>query len=281
MSIIDIGITDAVIATMIVFFLKHIATKLFEARENNKRFDTWMEFLRSDDGINECVGVFEQITSQETWPKFNTRLNIFGISLPIIVFAVMYIFYENSLKYFVYLSWIYIIIPILSSIILSIAINKINEKKLLIEIRMTGIWILTAKFFTLNSVLVIALILLFVPFQESQTSSAVKIIEETVNILIVVFVGSMVFIEIIHRDFLGKVKTLLNTQHMANYPFIHITTKEAYLEGKMQDVFNSDLLILEDNGKKTIVEWNEITTMKLKEASLIDNSPPPSSQENP
>ena len=273
---------DMVIVAMIIFYLKHIGNKLFEAHEKNKLYGLWMKVLQINICINECVGVFEQIISQETWPKFNKLINYFGLIFPIIFYIIINNFSKNPLKYFVYLSWFFIIISILIFAILPYLIGKINQTNMLVKARITEIWILTAKFFIFNSFLINILILLFLPFQDSQTSSSIIIIEKTVNILVVVLMGSMVFMKIIHRDFLDKIKTLLNTQHMADYPFIHITTKEADFAGKIQDAFNKNLLILDDNGRKTIVEWNEITTMELlKEESEIDHSPPPSSKKNP
>ena len=271
-----IGIENAIMGTA----MQHIGNKFFDAREKNKRFDTWMEYLRIDIDINKCVNSFEQIISQETWPKFNELVNYFGLIAPIAILILVNNFYENQLKYFVYMSWFFITISILIFAILPYRIDKINQTNILVKARKIEIWIHTTRFFIFNSIS-ITILLWILQLQPNQTPSGVEIVKETINILVVVLIGSMVFMEIIHRNFLDKVKTLLNAQHMADYPFIDITTKEADFAGKIQDVFNKNLLILDDNGRKTIVEWNEITTMKLKEASLIDNSPPPSSQENP
>lgn len=273
-------ILGAVIVAMVIFYLKHIGNKFIDAREKNKRFSIWMKHLQIDTDIDKCVNLFEQIISQETWPKVNEIIAYFGLILPIIIFIFLNIFHENPLKSFVYFSWIYITFSLLFMLVLPYAVDKINRKNLLTKARMNENWFQTTKFFIFNFNLIIISILLSLSLQQNQTISGFKIVEETINFLILVLIASMIGMEIIHKSLLDEVKTALNAQHMADYPLIHITTKEADFTGKIQDVFNKILLILDDNGQKIIVEWNEITTMELlKEESEIDHSPPPSSQE--
>ena len=274
----EIEIVDAVIVAMVIFYLKHIGNKFINSREKNKRFSIWMKYLQIDTDIDKCVNSFEEIISEEAWPIVNQIMIYLGFIAPVIILGMLNISSNDLLESFIHLNQIYIILLVLFFIVLLYSVDKTMENNLLINAHMIEIRFKSTKFLMFNSVVVIILMSMFLPLQQSQTFSDFKIVED----LLLIFIASIIGMEIIHKNFVDKVKTSLNVQHMADYPFIHITTKEADFAGIIQDVFNKILLILDDNGRKTIVEWNEITTMELiKEASSMDNSPPPSSQEKP
>ncbi|HEX7574969.1 MAG TPA: hypothetical protein VF360_01205, partial [Candidatus Methanoperedens sp.] len=85
----------------------------------------------------------------------------------------------------------------------------------------------------------------------------------TISITITVF--TLIILKWNHDEFLDKIKSKLSTQYSNGFPFIHITTEDREVTGKIQDIFDKDLVILDDNGLQTAVEWNMITILGLKE----------------
>ncbi len=82
------------------------------------------------------------------------------------------------------------------------------------------------------------------------------------------FMLSLYLLFVDRRKLLDEVKDLLNKQYSKQYietfPKIRIKTKSIELEGKVCDIFDDNLIILDYYGTKKAVEWNSITFMEFK-----------------
>ena len=63
-------------------------------------------------------------------------------------------------------------------------------------------------------------------------------------------------------------KAILNDQYLKDFPKLQILTKVGEINGKIQDVFYENLIVVDDNGTNIATEWNEIVILKLQAKSI-------------
>lgn len=97
-------------------------------------------------------------------------------------------------------------------------------------------------------------------------SSIIQILYNTFYDLLFVFWVFAIIILIINLKELPYCqKILLNSKHQLNFPYVRIITNSTELRGKILDIFDENLIILDNYGGATIkaVEWDSITYLEL------------------
>jgi hypothetical protein len=218
--------------------------------------------------IDNCILEFE---------KPNDISQIISLGLGIILGGyftlIVFRFLNNVLEMDVWRSMAYSglinFLPYLLSLILYRDIKK-NERKLMDKHNGIECWFKGLKsFINCSGLLIIFFIymsLSLIKYSKIPVSSSE--IDEILNlytISITITVFTLIILKWNHDEFLDKIKSKLSTQYSNGFPFIHITTEDREVTGKIQDIFDKDLVILDDNGLQTAVEWNMITILGLKE----------------
>ncbi|MCZ7355863.1 MAG: hypothetical protein O8C66_11725 [Candidatus Methanoperedens sp.] len=82
----------------------------------------------------------------------------------------------------------------------------------------------------------------------------------------IIFLAGAIIISIDnHKYFLSQSKNLLNSKYQVYFPYVRIITNSTELRGKVLNIFDENLIILDNYGGATIkaVEWNSITYLEL------------------
>jgi hypothetical protein len=272
MGLIDIstveGILPYIVATVfsaiLILIIRPFITERFKNKERKKRRSIWIAFLRTNEIINECLERFEKIEfSEEKWP------NLGGFILGLIAFFILRYLYNIILgpSLFDFLAIAYSclvigIVPFVSVIILRQFKNKqrnLLQKSKIITNLSEGInWFI----FSSSELILIFIYIIY-------ASSSQIFIVNLVNIRIG-FAASLFFMILAYflntnfrRDFFNDLKSNLNTLHLNDFPTICITTKAEMFSGKIQNIFDEDLIILDDNGEKKAVVWDDVIILKL------------------
>ena len=54
---------------------------------------------------------------------------------------------------------------------------------------------------------------------------------------------------------------------LQSYPVVEIITKECSITGKVKSIFDENFIIIVESNMLTIVEWNQILTIKICDIS--------------
>ena len=66
------------------------------------------------------------------------------------------------------------------------------------------------------------------------------------------------------RGFLEESKHEIIKAYSTGYPFVSIKTSSGMIEGKVEDVFNKHLIILNENGVQKLTSWKNVEIMEIK-----------------
>ena len=275
-SELSLYILATVIVAFFVYPIKLIIADLFERRDGKKRRSLWINFLRSHDAIDECISAFENIK----YPvgKFASVPMILGVIFGFLVFSVSsYILnftgiYRLSLAILVTNS-----VPYFSSIILFRYANSVEKGNNLVQKSSLIInLIATINWFTLTGVTLTMISISAYYTNLNQISTQIA-----ENIFFIIFISLTLIIAAfavlninLRKRFLDDLKYSLNEQHVGNYPSIEITTLAGDISGKIQNVFNENLIILDCKGTNIVAKWEEINIIRLRneDGKSLDSS---------
>ncbi len=256
------------ITSVLILYLTLVITEQFKNKISKKRRAMYIKFLRRyNQKIKKCILDFEN-------PKLSEQIiymvlgSFLGFSLTLVVF----LGFSYVLNIDVWRSMAYSSLVNVLSYILTIELTRYirrEERILLDNSNRIECWFKGIKFFIIPSNLVIILYIYLsvslinysiipVSASEKEEIRFIYIISLTI-IVITVF-----FLKMTHEEFLDKIKSKLNTKYLNEFPFVHITTDNREITGKIQDIFDEDVVILDDNGLKMVIEWNTIVTLGLK-----------------
>jgi hypothetical protein len=85
----------------------------------------------------------------------------------------------------------------------------------------------------------------------------------------ILLLGATILLLIMCRKYLLYYsKTLLNSKYNVNFPYVHIKTNSMELKGKVRDIFDENLIILENHENYSYliiksVKWNSIEYLEI------------------
>lgn len=275
MDLIDIGgvneiypyIVATVIAGLLILLTRLFVTRWFKGKDRKDKRSLWMKFLKSDEMIDDCILTFDYIVHPESLGVSIVMSIVFGFSIPIIMFLILSDYIDSV--------WMSLTSSSLSHIIPSILtfyfgeyIHRMKKEDTLIDksILVTS-YTKIINWFIFGNLMIIMSYIYIIYINSSKISQSelnnIRLIFLLYFILIItlLYLLNIVF----HKELLESLKSKLNEQYLKKFPYIHITTKAGEINGKIQDVFNEDLVILDDNGLKAVVEWDEISTLRLRD----------------
>ena len=268
-------ILAAVTIAFLVYPIKRIIADWFESRDGKKRRSLWINFLRSHDIINECISTFEKIK----YPTGKLALVSFilGVIFCLLIFSVSSHILNFTGIYRLSLATLFTNgVPYLSSIILFRYANSIEKGRNLIK-KSSIIASLIAVinwFMLIGITLTIESFAYYTNLSQISTHAAEKIFIMLFISLTLIALAFIVLNVNLRKIFLDDLRYLLNEQHMENYPSIDITTLKGDISGKIQNVFNENLIILDCKGTKIVAKWEDINIIKLRneDGKSLDSS---------
>ena len=259
-------IVAAVTVAFLAYTIKRIIADWFESRDGKKRRSLWINFLRSHDIINECISTFEKIK----YPTGKLALVSFilGVIFCLLIFSVSSHILNFTGIYRLSLATLFTNgVPYLSSIILFRYANSIEKGRNLIKKSS----IIASLIAVINWFMLIGITLTIESFAYYTNLSQISAYTAE-KVFIMLFISltliALAFIVLnvnLRKIFLDDFRYLLNEQHMGNYPSIDITTLKGEISGKIQNVFNENLIILDCKGTKIAAKWEDINIIKLRD----------------
>lgn len=251
------------------FIFNSYFTELFANREKKSRRELWFNFFRKYDRyIHKCLLQFEDIER----PR-----GIFTSFLPLLGFTSGYfgpfILLYIMLKYSIDISYS-IVISIFLIFLIGIILTAITEEYIK-KIKKSENFLERSKF-VIKSITFIN----WLTFSSSPTAILFsylfyiypdKIIKSDLfNFLsasaFLSWLIILIFPSIIRRDLLNYSKKLLNLKYFEKFPYLYVKTTSTDFEGKICDVFDKNLIILDNNGDKKAAEWHSVTSLELKKS---------------
>jgi hypothetical protein len=156
------------------------------------------------------------------------------------------------------------LVVIIISAFIRLNIRKIDDKTPLNNPERIASYIMSVNWFIFsNFILAIGVfVIFFIPY----IISGISIIKPlSIEIISVMALVTATFVSYANRRvLLYDVKDLLNERYVETFPKVGIKTNSMILEGKICDIFNDDMIILDDLGVKKAVDWDSIKYMELK-----------------
>lgn len=261
-----------VIAAVIIFLIQSIITKRF--RKTNRSI--WITFLRKTNKIiNESLSTFEKIESTNNkWIEFSKPMIP---SLAFIVILILY-FIILILSENIYISMAYTSL-IISLLILSIVLilinytsNKIDEGNLLDKSnKIKDIYsFINWLFYGIISFIFPSIYLTIVTSTNILVSDS-DTIRYLYAISIIFIMMTMVVLFISFRTlFFGTLKYEINKQYSKDFPTVHISTNVEILIGKIHNIFDEDLIILDDDGVTKGTQWKDIIVITIDHNPVLE-----------
>jgi len=87
-----------------------------------------------------------------------------------------------------------------------------------------------------------------------------------INILFLIFEIEVTLIILYSgkKILLNRLIFTLNSQYLKDFPVVSISTKGGNVSGKIDYIFDEDMIILDNMGTKIAIEWKEIVYMELR-----------------
>ncbi len=277
MGLIDIGIQSEilpyVVATVIAGFLISLTgsliTNRFKDKERRDKRSVWIKFLKSDKTIAKCILTFEKIT--DTGFRHAIISMLIGMFLGfiatfILLSILIYSFGDKPLT--IALSSLINIVPYILSIAMAKYFYIIKKEDALLNKSNLFVYyynIINWFIYTSGSMTLLFINLVYINSNKISPFDLRNILYIFIVSIILIITSFYTLNIIVRRELFDSLKSKLTIEYGKNFPYIHITTKAGEINGNIQDVFNEDIIVLDDNGLKAVVEWNEISTLRLRD----------------
>lgn len=90
--------------------------------------------------------------------------------------------------------------------------------------------------------------------------------EKNYKDLLTIFIMSIFFMFLVvyfKADILDSLKRELRRKYAKKFPRVLITTNVGEISGRIYNIFNDDVILLDDDGCKVAVEWNHIILLRI------------------
>lgn len=261
---------NILIFILAIFYLiiQRYLYNLWQKRDRKKRRSLWISVLRKNDIVDECLLKFENIRYMGGF--YSTIPMMIGVNLGGLLTYKLFVYFQNQTSNMgtagAWLSLInllpYIIITITSS---SIKKESGNLKKSnLIKYYFLGInW-----FVFITNIFVIIFFIFNIlnlnKFDEPQLNTLIL----TYGFSFLILISIIVILRKLEQNFYKNIKKSLNDLYLEKFPYLEIPVKEEKLNGNLEDIFNENLIVLNKNGLKVVIEWDSIYSLKFYEINI-------------
>jgi hypothetical protein len=255
MSIANIGLSLNSLLPIVGSVIILLLDNLLKSRLKRRKSDIWINFLQSDRYISLCIKQYKKIET----PIFAAQLieEFLGIICSFVIYICLTIvlpFAFSTLTIFLF------------AFILTLFISghkaRLKNQELLKDSERIARSILFTYWFIVTGFLEASLPYILI-------KSYPSIPDMRIFVLSFIFLLLSIYNLIDNRkDLLNHVKNLLNNQYSKEdtetFPKVRIIAKTEEFEGKVCDIFDDNLIVLENYGIKKAIEWDSINYMELK-----------------
>ena len=257
-DIIKIAIIPLVISLTGIFINYYLTKRL-----KDKKDKTWINFLKFDIYISDCIQEFKKIESLELKKILITQTSgiLFGFLVYICFLISLIIFFGKNWLPFAVSTLIIFLFAFLLTIAISMHMDRRKKNQELLKYSEK----ITKDTLFVNWIIVSGVFFaIFYPYNLIKTE---PINSDTISIFGLSFIFLILALTSlfdIRRKLLKSSKFLLISEHFEDFPRVNVKTTSADFYGKIYDVFDENLIILDDNGVKKAAEWHSITYLELK-----------------
>lgn len=264
-------VVATVVAGILLSLTGSLITSRFRDKERRDKRSVWIKFLKSDKTIAKCILTFEKITDTDFgYSIISMLVGMFLGFIATFILLILLIISFGDKPLTTALSSLINIVPYILSIAMAKYVNKIQKEDALLNKSNLVIYysnIIYWFIYMSGSMTVLFINSVYINSNKISPSDLRNIFYIYIGSIILIIISLYMLNIIIRRGLFDSLKSKLNTEYGKNFPYIHITTKAGDINGKVQDIFNEDIVVLDDNGLKAVVEWDEITTLKLRDKS--------------
>jgi hypothetical protein len=85
---------------------------------------------------------------------------------------------------------------------------------------------------------------------------------------LILFVFNLYAFYLLKMSYSNTVNLIINNLFSSTFPTVEIVTKESYVAGKLDNIVDENFLILDSIDSISIIEWNQIQSIKMKKKLL-------------
>lgn len=275
--IINILLIPILIAIISKFFEIQFFTNWLLRKKNN----VWIKIFRNDKAISMCLNEYKQLMKSSEGPftilLFYSGIFI-GFLLPLLIiffmFIIMLLFNKNIIQsdYFLIYAFslsnlIISMIPFRFSVYLSNRVKVIKQDQLESDVKNFKNLFIFLIFFYLSftAYLLVVCYSIFMSLTNLNPSE--------LNFNLIYFINMPPFIIMffsipelfsIRNRFLYSIQTLFNKKWFKSFPNLCIITLGGVqIDGRVNDAFNTDYIILNKNGNQIITLWSSVASIEF------------------
>ncbi len=253
---------------IIAIFIVYVRSKIIDLNKNDNKKKSrllWINFLRSNKNIDNCIEDFNEINDKkgDVWAMASTFIGIILGSVILIEFVDLLRLITNDFGFASQFAAVIVnLIPFILVISLFRYIRIIDDGKKLINEsgKILHFWIAILWFNIGSSLFTILLGIVSILGKREVPNGII------VSFIVVIFTFLLIYF--CHEFYMKRSKAILNNQYLKDFPKLQILTKVGEINGKIQDIFHENLIIIDDNGTNIATEWNEIIILKLQAKSI-------------
>ena len=264
---------------LFIFIVKTFFQDIFENIQHKTKRNEFMKFLRSNKSINNYIIQYEKIDIfRRKYAIIYTYIGMFlGFFIPLLTLTLLsYIqkSLDNELtdelalmlliiSIAITLSLSFILILVITQYINS-NVKKQSEKYVLFANIFTLI-----QFYVLFSYIPVLLFFLLILSNLSLTLYKEFQIAFIYDLILLFIIPFIVFNQ--KQYFKTILKNNINLKGSKFFPYLDVRLKDnCQIDGRIKDIFNDKLLILEDNGIKKVTLWESVYTLEISEDKIKD-----------
>ena len=80
----------------------------------------------------------------------------------------------------------------------------------------------------------------------------------------------IILIDYFRTLFFGRLKYEINKLYSKDFPTVHISTNVEILKGKISNIFDDDLIILDDDGVMKGTQWKDIIVITINHNPVLE-----------
>lgn len=242
-----------------------LLTNRLKNADKDKIKNRWRSFLRIHKVVDKCLSDY----NKARYPPPNELMffsTVISFSLGMISGLLLIIFVGSILSRYVpdiykLLFYIFSIISLLSFIVLIIIARHtdylVKKDELLGSYRKIDFLTNFVFWFVSAGDLFIILIYFILTF-----TIPVKNYVDLFSIFII-YIFSIFVVIYLRIETLNNLKRELTRKYAKKFPRVLITTNVGEISGRIYNIFNEDVLLLDDDGCKVAVEWNHIILLRI------------------
>lgn len=229
----------------------------------------WIRLLREDKQLDNYLVEFNQIQKNNNL-KGSGSYYLIASGVFIILYFILIIIFKSRFDFWHSMAYISLAINILSFVITVLImrymyIKLIDYDKIYSKSVIIANLIYSTKYYILSSNVIYLLMLLLIWSKSKYKFPTddvllISIFEMSFALAIVTYYQLI----LAKKDFIGFIKSAINKEISNNCPHITVTTNEREIAGKIINIFDDEIIVLDDKGYKSIAKWVDIVGYKYQ-----------------